>query len=275
LKGVDYAWLPHPSIAALKASGIGFVARYLSPDYTKNLTSAEARALLGAGISIVLVWESYAKRMREGTAAGKDDARTAIAEAKVLGLWKRGPKPVIYFACDYDAPPEDQAGINAYLDGAAFALGGGWRRLGRKRLGVYGGYWPLSRARAAGKASYWWATPAWSGGEWDTHTWYHIMQSTQPSGMGGVNVDLDASMAADFGQWPRPVTVPPYVYVADGLTSMATLSADTKLPISTMLRWTTLLSKPHMFTPVMSAYIQGADLNQPVPAGQKIALRKP
>ena len=55
-KGIDYAFYPHPSIAAIKAEGAAFVCRYVSayaPADTqgKNLLAAEKDALLAAGLS--------------------------------------------------------------------------------------------------------------------------------------------------------------------------------------------------------------------------------
>jgi hypothetical protein len=194
IKGADYAW-SRPPAAALKAAGIKFAARYLSPDPSKNVTAAEVKTLLGAGISIVVVWESTAARILTGKGGGAADAATAIAQARAAGLTD---PVVVYFACDYDATEADQPAINAYLDGAA-------QILGRDFTGIYGGFFPLSRARAAGKAAWFWGTYAWSGTNWDTCGWTpHIMQATGTTTIGGVDVDIDTAAAADYGQWPRP-----------------------------------------------------------------------
>jgi hypothetical protein len=197
LHGLDYAWT-HPAPAAIKAAKFGFAARYLSHDASKALTAAEARALHAAGILIVVVWEDAAQAALRGHAGGAADATEANRQAAVCGL---GGIP-IYFAADWDSTPAQQAAINAYLDGAASVIG-------HARTGLYGGYWPLSRARAAGKASRFWGTVAWSGSNWQTAGWQpDIMQGAQVN-VGGVTVDLDTSLSIDFGQWPRPVTTPP------------------------------------------------------------------
>lgn len=194
-KGIDYAFGVHPPAAAVKAAGFGFVCRYMSDIAVndtngKNLLPGELKTLLGAGLEVVVVEESTAGRMRSGHAAGVADAQHGQAVTKALGM---ATVPV-YFACDFDATPGDQTAINAYLDGAASVIG-------RARTGIYGGYYPVKRALDAGKATWAWQTSAWSGGQWDSRA--HIRQHGSVS-VGGVTVDFDEAMAADFGQWPRP-----------------------------------------------------------------------
>lgn len=200
--GVDYAFSPHPSVKSIQGAGCTFVCRYtssLSENDTngKNLLPAEAKSLLNAGLHIVVVSENGATRMKDGRAAGAVDAAHADAVVKALGM----PKMPVYFACDYDAPESDQPQIDAYLDGAAATIT-------RDRVGIYGGFWPLSRARAAGKAKFFWGTIAWSGSNWATNSWWNIMQGLTVS-VGGIAVDVDHSRGTDYGQWPRPAVAPP------------------------------------------------------------------
>jgi peptidoglycan hydrolase-like protein with peptidoglycan-binding domain len=194
--GIDYAWaLPgQPSDAALHAAGVTFVARYLSTvDKSKCITAAEAARHLAAGRGVVLVYEDDAQAMLRGRAGGIADATAADAQARAAGLGGG----VIYFAADWDVTPAQQARINDYLSGAASVIG-------RGNVGCYGGYWVVSRARAAGKAAYFWGTPAWSGGNWDTCGWKpHIMQGVTTT-IGGVSCDWDTAWADDYGQHPRP-----------------------------------------------------------------------
>lgn len=185
--GVDYAW-SHPSPASLKTFGATFACRYLATDKTKSLTKAEATALAAVGIWSVVVWESTANRMLGGNAAGVADAKAAQAQATAAGQPADRP---IYFAADWDATEAQQTQINAYLDGAASILG-------RARVGIYGGYYPVKRALDAGKAVWAWQTIAWSGGQWDSRV--HIRQGAQKA-IGGVSCDLNTSMTTDFGQW--------------------------------------------------------------------------
>ncbi|MGI5233787.1 DUF1906 domain-containing protein [Actinoallomurus sp. CA-142502] len=187
-EGIDYAW-GRPSLAALLAAGKTFVCRYLSHSPSKNLTAAEARGLSEAGVWIVAVWETTAKRALDGKAAGTTDARDALSQAQVCGMPDGRP---IYFAVDWDATVSQQSAINAYLDGAASVLG-------RDRVGIYGGYGPVSRALAVGKARWAWQTYAWSGGRWAAGV--HLQQYSNGHTLGGVGCDYNRAMTSDYGQW--------------------------------------------------------------------------
>lgn len=187
IPGVDYAW-SHPGGAALQAAGKAFACRYLSPDSSKNLARIEADDLAAHGIWSVVVWESTAARAKAGRAAGVADAKTASVQAAAAGMPSSRP---IYFAVDFDATEADQTYINAYLDGAASVIG-------RGRVGIYGGYYPVKRALDAGKAAWAWQTIAWSGGQWDPRA--VIRQGAQKT-INGVSCDLNTAVAADYGQW--------------------------------------------------------------------------
>jgi hypothetical protein len=192
-EGIDYAF-GRPSMAALKSAGIKFVCRYLSHSPSKNLTSAEARKLTDAGIWIVVVWETTAKRALDGHAAGAADARDARAQARDCGMPDDRP---VYFAVDWDASSGQQGTINSYLDGAASVLG-------RDQVGIYGGYGPVKRALDGGHATWAWQTYAWSGGRWDSRA--QLQQYSNGHTIGGVGCDYDRSKAGDYGQWRVGVT---------------------------------------------------------------------
>ncbi|GAA0286868.1 hypothetical protein GCM10009527_097970 [Actinomadura nitritigenes] len=189
IEGVDYAW-GRPGAAALRAAGKRFACRYLSHDTTgKNLNRGEAIELSAGGIALVVVWEHAAARALAGHDAGREDARDADAQARACGMPSDRP---IYFAVDFDASPSQQAAINAYLDGAASVIG-------RGRVGIYGGYWPVKRALDAGKARWAWQTYAWSGSRWDPRA--QLQQYDNGERIAGVDLDLDRAMVADYGQW--------------------------------------------------------------------------
>src|SRR5258706_4358443 len=128
IKGVDYAWPPHPPVPALVLASVTFVARYLSTDPSKNLSASERDQLLGAAVKIALVWQTYAARIMAGHDAGVSDAQAADGQCKALAM----AGIPLYFACDFDAGEANQALINGYLDGAASVIG-------RNRTGIYGG----------------------------------------------------------------------------------------------------------------------------------------
>lgn len=190
--GLDYAG-GRPGGAAIRAAGYDFVVRYLSSGGAglpgKLLTPEEADDLRDHGVSIVSNWETYANRMVEGYDAGRLDAQTALAQ--VLRCGGRRDRP-IYFSADWDATPSEQYGIDSYLDGAASILG-------RENVGIYAGFWPLSRALSAGKARWGWQTLAWSGG--NLYEGRHLHQRIGFVNVGGVECDENEALADDFGQW--------------------------------------------------------------------------
>jgi len=188
--GVDYAQVASASaIRAFVDHDVKFACRYYSHSTWKNLTPAEAKALAAAGLWIVTVWETTATRTLGGHAAGVDDARAAAVQAKACGQPADRP---IYFAVDWDATAGQQAAINAYLDGAASVLG-------KKRVGIYGGYGPVSRAMQGGHAAWGWQTYGWSGGRW--YPGAQLQQYSNDHVIGGVGLDYDRATKSDYGQW--------------------------------------------------------------------------
>lgn len=191
--GLDYSiWRP-PSPLWLSEQGYGFVCRYL--DFTPNpkvIDAAELRGYWQAGIEVVLIWENGAYDMRLGAAAGVTAGYRALQEATALEVF---PCP-IYFAADFDATESDQSEIDAYLLAAGNMLGD------QQLVGIYGGYWAVSRALDHRTARYGWQTTAWSGGLWDDRA--QLRQFPNPS----PDYDTDQSMTVDFGQVPGRVPVP-------------------------------------------------------------------
>lgn len=186
--GVDYAW-GRPGATALLAANVTFAARYLSHDTSgKNLDAGEAASLSSHGLDLVTVWESTADRALSGRSGGVADARAAVDQLRAIGMPADMP---IYFAADWDADSGDQVAINAYLDGTASVIG-------RGRVGLYGGFWPIKRAFDAGKITYGWQTYAWSGGNWDPRA--QLQQYSNDHVINGVGLDYDRAMKADFGQ---------------------------------------------------------------------------
>ncbi|MBF6205461.1 DUF1906 domain-containing protein [Streptomyces gardneri] len=190
--GLDYA-AGRPGGAAIRAAGFDFVVRYLSeggPSLPgKLLTAAEANDLRTHDVSIVSKWETTAARMLDGYGAGLVDARAGLAQ--VLRCGGRVDRP-IYFSADFDVSPHDQLRVNAYLDGVATVLG-------RPNVGIYGGYWAVSRALDAGYATWAWQTDAWSGANVETRRAIH--QTRRQATVGGVRCDVNKAETTDFGQW--------------------------------------------------------------------------
>ena len=190
-----------PGDGRAEKGGQNFVCRYVSTvGNTKNITKAEAKSLQKAGIDIVIVFETTAKRALSGYAAGQYDAATAQAQAMAAGGPKNG---VVYFGVDFDATPLERVVVRRYLDGAAHVLG-------KNRVGVYGSYYVVKDALDHGTCKYAWQTYAWSGGQRDPRA--HLYQYHNGAVINGVSCDLDRAYKPDFGQWwyvpPAPVPGP-------------------------------------------------------------------
>jgi hypothetical protein len=190
--GVDYA-SARPGGAALASSGFSFVVRYLSSGGAglpgKQLAPWEADELRDHGVSIVANWETYAARMNEGYTAGQIDATAAASWARQCGMPDNRP---IYFSADWDVSPEQQVNVNAYLSGAASVLGAA-------NVGIYGGFWSISRALDAGAAAWAWQTEGWSGGNLEPRRQLH--QRLAVVVINGVSCDVNEALTDDFGQW--------------------------------------------------------------------------
>lgn len=202
--GVDYAG-GRISGAALKAAGITFVCRYLSDGGSslpgKQLLPDEFVDLCDNGIAVVFNWETTADFMLGGYSAGVADAQQALAYVRSL---PGGPRnPVVYFSCDFDEAPNQDAPVEQYLQGAASVLGG------MDHVGLYGDYWICTRAKAAVGVKYLWQTEAWSGGNITSAV--NIMQR---NGIGyqtidGIQCDVDEAHTDDYGQYQPPAPTPP------------------------------------------------------------------
>lgn len=187
-EGVDYSWA-RPGAAALKRAGKDFAVRYLYPDGAggKGLDIGEVQDFNANGVDILVVFESYVARPKEGRAAGVADAKTSQAELVRLGLPTGMP---VYFAVDWDASAGDQAAIDEYLRGCAEVLGA-------DRVGVYGGIRVIQRCMASKSATWFWQTYAWSGG--NVQEGIHLYQYSNGENINGA-VDFNRTSLDNFGQ---------------------------------------------------------------------------
>lgn len=199
IEGLDFAFKPYPSVATLRESGVKFVMRYLSNSPSKNLTKAEAKSYIDAGIAVGVVWESTAQRPESGKAAGVADAKEAEKQRKAIGM---PDDQVIYFAVDYDTTVGPN--ITGYFEGVQSIIG-------KARTGVYAGIKVGKACLDKGLAAYLWQTYAWSGGQWDSRT--NIEQYSNSHTLGGADVDYNRyGKAAAHGLWvpdAKPADPPP------------------------------------------------------------------
>lgn len=203
--GLDYS-AGRPGGAAIRNAGYGFVVRYLENGLgggRANLTSAEVQDLQRNGVAVALVWESQANRATQGRAAGAADAGAAIAAARAVGLdgWP------IYFVVDFDIPDYAPAATSpaAKLGPVGDYFAGIRSVLELGRVGVYGGFWAVSRVLDAGLASWAWQAAAWSGNNLDPRR--HLFQRVQSAQVGGVTCDVNEALQPQFGQNTQGVNV--------------------------------------------------------------------
>jgi hypothetical protein len=199
LLGLDYAG-GLPGGAAIAAGGYGFVCRYLSDGGSalpgKLLTVGEYADLQAHQVAVVVTWETTSDRMLDGYTTGSDDAGLAEETARAVGHPADRP---IYFSCDFDAAPSDQAAIDEYLAGAADVIGS-------ERTGVYGSYYVVQRCLDNESARWAWQTAAWSGGLTESRA--HLYQRIDTVTVGGVDCDVNEALQIDFGQYPSPGIIP-------------------------------------------------------------------
>jgi hypothetical protein len=199
--GLDYSQ-GRPSGAQVVAARYGFVVRYLDNGLSgrTNLSATEVNDMHGNGVAVAMVWErkiiGQPDRATEGHAAGVADAQSAQAQAVNVGL----PDNPIYFAVDFDIPdyaPGNNTAraklgpVGDYFDGVLSVLP-------LTRVGIYGGFYAVSRALDAGLADWAWQTAAWSGGQEDARI--HLFQRVGTVTVGGVGCDVNEARKDNFGQ---------------------------------------------------------------------------
>src|SRR5258708_1396578 len=221
---IDYSTF-RPTIAELKSAGVTAVGRYIGWDWRpgcdckgKNIDSAEANQLISSGISVFVSFEYEAAGAAKGGPQGTADGNLASEQLTALGA------PVgmtVYFSVDFDIPdyapgstdPKAKLGPVADYFEAINALHP------RYKVGVYGGYYAVSRAMGAGLAEMGWQTVAWSGGQ--VYSRAVLLQPATQLWGGNADVDLLLHGATDFGQWPRPAPGPgSRQFEADGTVSL-------------------------------------------------------
>lgn len=192
IEGVDYAFGPKPSPAALTRAGKVFACRYGGPGSAgKQLTADELADLTAAGIWVVANAEGTADGLKGGYDVGRAWAQQADAYFRRLGM---PPDRPIYLSVDFDAGPVHWPALDAAMNGAASVIG-------RERVGVYGGYKVIAHYASMKErlATWYWQTYAWSAGQW--HQAAHIQQYRNGVTIDGADCDLNRALVADYGQW--------------------------------------------------------------------------
>jgi hypothetical protein len=221
-----------PSVATLKAAGVVLVIRYLTGSGGKAITPLELAEYLLNGFVVVFVFEIGATDAEGGVAAGKANAKAALAAMTALDVYAP-----IYFAVDQSIAPASAEnyfiGINSVLPS--------------DQVGVYGEGALCELLQAAGLAQWYWQSESKSfPGNSTTLPISHLQQVFNASPVPGT--DLDLILKADVGQFPRP-TPPdpptptpappapihlkekPVLIINDGKTQFLFFESGTKLAI--------------------------------------------
>ena len=232
MKGLDYS-SGRPDLKKAKSLGYGFVVRYLFAP-TKGVTRIEATAIRASGLGLVVVYEEYAGRAKEGTAAGVEDGKIALAFARAIGFPETKP---IYFAVDFQPTTAQLPVIVLYLRGVASVIGS-------NRVGVYGSFAVVEHCFALCAARFFWQTYAWSGGKVSPHA--HLLQYLNGQVVAGASVDLNESRQLDFGAWDATVVAKPATPVPVVKPAVKPVVAKPTIHIMTgaeMLAWVKNLTK--------------------------------
>lgn len=203
---IDYSWW-RPDLNSLRAAGVTAVSRYLAflPN-GKVIQKPEYDALIAAGISVMLNWESSGRSWRDGYGAGLREGAEARRQARALG--HPDSRPIVQ-SMDEGVP----AGM---LDTAAqyqhgFNDGGGCGP-----QGAYGTKLVLDHLFDCGLITVGWQTNArgWEGNGPDCAR-ASLLQRTSHSlnGLPADQYDESTIVGTDWGQHPiaipHPVPVPP------------------------------------------------------------------
>lgn len=197
-----------PNPVSVKAGGYSGMIRYASTaGNPKNWTPAQVQADLAAGIASGSVFETTATRATQGSAAGRADAATHVAQARADGM------PASHALCLFAAVDEDVpwSAVSPYFAGyipTVLVAGFG--------AGPYGSEEIIDGCAAAGLgATGYWQCEAWSGSTISAHATLYQRSGKKSGGpIAGVagnsydeNVVLTGSLATS-GLW-LPSLVPP------------------------------------------------------------------
>jgi Rv2525c-like, glycoside hydrolase-like domain/LysM domain len=211
VRGLDANMSLAAAATCLKNKGFGFAMRYYSPKPAnpKNLTLAEAHALVKAGLLLGVVFESAAKRSLDGHGAGVADAQ--IAHNSAVNKIGQPSNTPIYFAVDFDATPNEIPTIVEYFKGVHEGLAQANGGTSRYQVGVYGSGLTCSQLLANNLVTFCWLTESmgFNGSkQFRDQKRYNLLQIFVPPD--GLNV---CGISGDPNEMnPDPVKFPPGLF---------------------------------------------------------------
>lgn len=195
MRGLDASVKLTRAAVCLKDRGFSFAIRYYNTtNKSKNISPAEAQALVRAGLRIGAVWEEGSPTQASffNKAKGIAHGKTAFGMARTIGQPSDTP---IYFAVDYDALRSDlAAGIKQYFEGIHEGFqSAGANSPNRYQVGVYGSGLTCTKLLEGGLATFTWlagSTGFQGSREFARQKKYNLIQFL-PQDVCGVNVDPD------------------------------------------------------------------------------------
>jgi hypothetical protein len=220
-----------PPVDAMRAAGVTGLSRYLSwaddrDTLHKVIHQQEFDSLHAARFDILLNWEYAATDWLGGAAAGQAHGTEAVRQARALG-YPAGC--AIAGSADFDMTLTQWNGAGrAYAQAYSAAV-----RAGGYRAGVYGSWDVLTWCRDTGWFGMYWQAglaTGWSGGR-NAQLWpgAHLRQRSTGT-IGGVDVDVNDIIQADYGQYRGGGMTSPYspdtaTAIAIGATSAGYVTA--------------------------------------------------
>jgi hypothetical protein len=183
-------------IAALRASGVTAVSRYIAPQSWKRITPLEYGRIIAGGLQVSLNWESGAQDLKTLTVASTQMyAAQAVTQARACG-YPAGC--VILNSADWDVSAGDWPTVAANLR----AIRPIYRAAGYG-LGLYAPWDALSWALRDGLVDVYWQagmSTGWSGGR-NRDAWpgAHLRQRRSTT-IAGVACDTNDILIPTFGQ---------------------------------------------------------------------------
>lgn len=178
-RGIDYSW-SKPSVGSVVSAGYQFVGRYVGTSGDgKCITASEYLELTGAGLTVILFFESTPDRALGGALAGAWDAKSV---REFLSEERIPPDTPVFYTVDTAVSPDQMFLINAYFASVSAVAPAG-------TVGVYGDYDVIEATLSGDFASLGFQTAAWSEGR--IHPRAIGYQSGEQAVIDGVTVDVD------------------------------------------------------------------------------------
>jgi hypothetical protein len=166
--------------------------------YTKNVTAEEFDATLSEGLTFTLVCEGGSQPALRGTEGGTTDAKFSNQVANEIGYDEAA---TIYYVA------EDPTTLPVALFQTVEEYFRAVNEVGGRPVGAYGGLALVMYLITAGLAAKGWVVETWGGT--GTSPLICLEQLVGAEIPGGLSVDTDAILQADYGQHPRPTHVVP------------------------------------------------------------------